>query len=258
MSTTKTILSLALISLPLTSAAQGIERLTAIPFVRGDSIGELVFGFFLIAIVIAAVLAVVKLVIAGVKYMVSDVVSTKESAKSDIKGAVLGLLLILATVLIVNLINPDIADTNISLPPIDIPDPPPPEEEDPTTPGDAIAECESNGGTGAVAPMPGGGYAVYCGTVTTQTVETLTVDDQQAAMEHMAGLQADGYEYQTGGSTDLLDSDELDDQLEEVVTDCRENFFGSRGVRYNIDDQSVFMCFRQPGPTVDSLTGGLN
>ena len=94
----------------------GVTRLTNIPFVaQNASIGELVFGLFLLAISLAAVFAVVKLVIAGIKYTVTDIASTKESAKSDIKGAILGLLLILSTILIVNLINPGIANTDIAL-----------------------------------------------------------------------------------------------------------------------------------------------
>ena len=102
---------------PAITSAQELGRLTAIPFVSDTAgIGELVYGLYLLAIVIAATFAVVKLAIAGITYMTSDVVSSKESAKSGIKGAVLGLLLLLMTVILVDLINPNIADTDISLP----------------------------------------------------------------------------------------------------------------------------------------------
>ncbi len=107
---------LTVLAIPHTTSAQ-VTRLTEIPFISGNAgVGEMVFGLFLLAITIAGVLAVVKLVIAGVKYMMSDVVTTKQMALSDIKGAILGLLLILSTILLVNLINPDIADTDIDLP----------------------------------------------------------------------------------------------------------------------------------------------
>ena len=111
------ILAIGMGTFPTVTAAQELGRLTAIPFVSESAgIGELVYGLYLLAIVIAATFAVVKLAIAGITYMTSDVVSSKESAKSGIKGAVLGLLLLLMTVLLVDLINPNIADTDISLP----------------------------------------------------------------------------------------------------------------------------------------------
>ena len=122
---------LSLLFIPLTTHAQ-IERLTAIPFVgEGAGIGELVFGLYLVAITVAAVFAVVKLAIAGIKYATSDVVSSKESAKSDIKGAILGLLILLGVVILVNTINENIADTDISLPADPLPSPTDPRDSCP-------------------------------------------------------------------------------------------------------------------------------
>ena len=139
--------------LPLTTNAQ-IERLTAIPFVgEGAGIGELVFGLYLVAITVAAVFAVVKLAIAGIKYATSDVASSKEAAKSDIKGAVLGLLILLGVVILVDTINENIADTDISLPADllpPLPDPPPCDDTDPECDdfppdGTVIVACTGQG-----------------------------------------------------------------------------------------------------------------
>ncbi len=66
------------------------------------------------SIAVAALLAVIKIVIAGAKYMFSDVINTKGEALSDIQGAILGLLLILSAVIILELINPQLVNREIT------------------------------------------------------------------------------------------------------------------------------------------------
>ncbi len=71
------------------------------------------------SIAVAALLAVIKIIIAGTKYMLSDIISDKGGAIEDIKGAILGLLLIISAVVILELINPNLIDRDITFPQID-------------------------------------------------------------------------------------------------------------------------------------------
>jgi cell wall-associated NlpC family hydrolase len=63
---------------------------------------------------LCAVLAVVMIVIGGIEYMTSELVSSKEAGKERIRGAIFGLLLALGAWTLLNQINPDILNTNLS------------------------------------------------------------------------------------------------------------------------------------------------
>ena len=90
--------------------------LVPIPGVEGDvTLTGIIQALFTILISLAALLAVLKLIIAGAKYMMSDVVTNKQSAISDIKGAIFGLILVLSTIVILNVINTNIANTSVQL-----------------------------------------------------------------------------------------------------------------------------------------------
>ena len=56
----------------------------------------------------AALLAVIMIMIGGFQYLTSDIPGQKSDGKDKIKGAIYGLLLILLSVVILNVINPDI------------------------------------------------------------------------------------------------------------------------------------------------------
>lgn len=71
-------------------------------------------AIYVMAISAAALLAVVKIITAGVKYMLSDIVTSKETAKKDIRTAILGLIIIISAVLILNVINPNLTDFQLS------------------------------------------------------------------------------------------------------------------------------------------------
>lgn len=132
---------ITILFLPITVFADDGLQLTSIPFVTQGGLSGVIQGLFLLAIVVAGMLAVVKLVIAGAKYMMSDVVTTKQSAIGDIKGAIIGLLLILGTVLILDTINDQITNANLSLESLNLEG----SEwsfEDPTIPCQGIEDCE--------------------------------------------------------------------------------------------------------------------
>lgn len=168
--------------------AGALGRLTAIPFVdENATIGELVYGLFLLAIVLAAVLAVVKLVIAGVKYMTSDVVTSKQSAIGDIKGAILGLLLILTTIIIVDTINPDIANTNLELEPINVLVEGQEGGDEDQTLEEFVASCE-----GQVRQIPDNPTELECITLDEDGLEeNIEVENEAALFAAINGIRND-------------------------------------------------------------------
>lgn len=117
------ITALIIITSPLLVFAQGYTPLVGIPGVSNPNtdFNTYINTIYALSISIAALLAVIKIVIAGVKWMMTDIVTSKGEAKKDIQGAVLGLLLILGAVLIIEVINPDINDVNLTFDPIGIP-----------------------------------------------------------------------------------------------------------------------------------------
>ncbi len=97
------------------SDAVAFVPLVGIPGVdNASSFGSYVNALYALAISLAALIAVIKIIIAGAKYMLSDIVSSKSAAKDDIKNSLIGLLIIIGAVVILNTINTDLTNTNIS------------------------------------------------------------------------------------------------------------------------------------------------
>lgn len=121
------IVSLAFLSLPSILFAQGnvysplVDLSNAGQGNQVQTFEQYINFLYGMSIAVAALLAVIKIVIAGAKYMMSDVIGNKEGAKTDIQGAVLGLLLILSAVIILELINPQLTEKNISFPDLQSP-----------------------------------------------------------------------------------------------------------------------------------------
>jgi len=63
---------------------------------------------------ICAILAMIMIVMGGIQYMTSGLVSSKQAAKETITNAILGLLLALGAFAILNTINPDLVNINLS------------------------------------------------------------------------------------------------------------------------------------------------
>jgi hypothetical protein len=93
--------------IPVAAFAQ--QNLVNLPIGDTGDFNDYINAVYLMFISIAALIAVVKIIIAGVKYMFSDIVTQKSDAKNDIKGALLGLLVILSAVVVLTIINPDLA-----------------------------------------------------------------------------------------------------------------------------------------------------
>ena len=98
-----------LIFLPVAAFAQDDNNLVNLPIGETGDFNDYINAVYLMFISIAALIAVVKIIIAGVKYMFSDIVTQKSDAKNDIKGALLGLLVVLSAVVVLTIINPDLA-----------------------------------------------------------------------------------------------------------------------------------------------------
>lgn len=73
-------------------------------------------AIFKLGITIAAFLAVIMIMIGGLQYMSTDKISGKEDGKDRITKAILGIILILLSVIILEIINPDILNFNLFKP----------------------------------------------------------------------------------------------------------------------------------------------
>lgn len=135
--------------LPLLVDAQGVVRMTGLPFEGSNnpSVEGFMIALYRIAIGIAAALAVLRLILAGAKYMLTDIVTQKSDAKRDIRSAIVGLLIVLGAVLILETINPQLLDLDaldaiapvtVRVNPIQVNSIPDAEI------GDQINECETN------------------------------------------------------------------------------------------------------------------
>jgi len=98
---------------------------------------------FRVGVGVAAFLAVIMLMLGGFQYLTSDIPGQKSDGKERMSGAILGLLLILLSVVLLNVINPDITGLKLFIPNIKTPpaDPAPAPAEPPPT-GAAPAPAE--------------------------------------------------------------------------------------------------------------------
>lgn len=107
------------IFLPTTSHAGDFVNLVGIPGLSGDptagGLNDYINALYRLSISIAALLAVIKIVIAGAKYMLSDIVTHKEDAKKDIQGALVGLLIVIGAIIILNTVNTDLTNLDLTI-----------------------------------------------------------------------------------------------------------------------------------------------
>ena len=146
------------IFLPHVASAQTLVNLPG----GGSDFDSYINSLYVMAISIAALLAVLKIVIAGVKWMTTDVVSTKGDAKNDIRGALLGLVIIIGAVVILEVINPNILEVDVTLRQLETPAPrvPTPEEM-----RDAL--CANDAVTGCISQTCGTDSTISCEQATT-------------------------------------------------------------------------------------------
>jgi len=102
---------------PATPSSGGFVPLTNLPGLPDDTgkrtLADYINVLFRLSIGIGALIAVIKITFAGIKYMGTDSFSSKEEAKKDITGALFGLLIMLSTVVILQLIYPNILNINV-------------------------------------------------------------------------------------------------------------------------------------------------
>jgi hypothetical protein len=112
-------IALACVFLPLSTHAGEFVGLVGIPGIEpsGDTdLNAYINALYRLSISIAALLAVIKIVAAGAKYMLTDIVPAKEEAKKDIQGALIGLLIVIGAIIILNTINTDLTNLNLTVP----------------------------------------------------------------------------------------------------------------------------------------------
>ncbi len=121
----KSIISIFLLSLILIPAqvlaggeVTGFRWLVGIPGLEGSSnFEQYINALYALAISVAALIAVVKIIIAGAKYMMSDIVSSKSEAKEDIRNSLIGLLIIIGAVIILNTVNSNLTNVQVTMEP---------------------------------------------------------------------------------------------------------------------------------------------
>jgi Type IV secretion system pilin len=105
--------------LPATTHAGDFVNLVGVPGLSGNPTGgglnDYINALYRLSISIAALLAVIKIVIAGAKYMLSDIVTHKEDAKKDIQGALIGLLIVIGAIIILNTVNSDLTNLDLTI-----------------------------------------------------------------------------------------------------------------------------------------------
>lgn len=91
-----------------------LTNLPGLPDETGKrTLADYINVLYRLSIGLGALVAVIKITFAGIKYMSSDAFSSKEEAKKDITAALFGLLIMLSTVVILQLIYPDILNLNV-------------------------------------------------------------------------------------------------------------------------------------------------
>src|SRR3989344_5880474 len=94
--------------LPNVETAPGSGKATASSYIT---------GIFTLIIMIAGLLAVIMIIFGGIKYMSTDAFTGKSEARATIEHAIWGLLLAVSAWLILNTINPNLVNFNISVQP---------------------------------------------------------------------------------------------------------------------------------------------
>jgi len=89
-------------------------------------LGPYLVNMFKIGIGVAGVLAVVMITIGGVQYMTSEAISGKGEAKIRINRAIFGLVLALSSFLLLNTINTNLTESELTLKPVPAPPVTPP------------------------------------------------------------------------------------------------------------------------------------
>lgn len=84
---------------------------------QNNPLGTYIPYIFRLAIGLAAVAAVVMIVLGGVQYMTTDAIQGKEQGKARIKNAIIGLVLVISAWLILNTINPNLLDIDLTIEP---------------------------------------------------------------------------------------------------------------------------------------------
>ena len=106
----------------IVSSEYSTEPLAPLPgFTGNPNLGQWLESLFTILIVLAGILAFIMIVVGGLTYLTSESFGGKGQGKSYIINAIVGLILALGAWVILNTINPELAeDLNISIPTVSL------------------------------------------------------------------------------------------------------------------------------------------
>ncbi len=130
--------------------------LAPLPGFTGDpDVGQWLESLFTILIVVAGLLALIMIVVGGITYLTSESFGEKGKGKSYIVNAITGLVLALGAWVILNTINPELAeDLNIKIPTVTLDGPTREWDNGNATPGTNIAPTAMLNGQPIVMGMP--------------------------------------------------------------------------------------------------------
>lgn len=103
----------------VTASAAGYTLIEPLPAFADNNIttfGQYISGMFKLSIGIAIVLAVFQLSRGGFTYLTTEAFTGKASARQIINNALIGLVIAFLSFLILEFINPDLVNTNFSIP----------------------------------------------------------------------------------------------------------------------------------------------
>ncbi len=132
------------------------EPLAPLPGFTADlNLGQWFESLFTILIVIAGLLALIMIIVGGITYMTSESFGGKGQAKEYIINAIVGLILALGAWVILNTVNPDLAeDLSLEIPTVSLDGPTEEWNNGNAAPGTNIAPTASLGGQPIVQGMP--------------------------------------------------------------------------------------------------------
>lgn len=132
------------------------EPLAPLPgFTGNPNLGQWFESLFTLLIVIAGILALIMIVVGGITYVTSESFGGKGKGKDYIINAIIGLVLALGAWVILNTINPNLAeDLNLTIPSVSLDGPTQEWDNGNAAPGTNIAPTASLGGQPIVQGMP--------------------------------------------------------------------------------------------------------
>ncbi len=180
------------------------EALAPLPgFSNSPDLGEFLKALFTILIVIAGILALIMIIVGAMTYMTSDAFGKKEDGRQFIMNAILGLILALSAWIILNTINPDLAENlSISIPQVSLDGPTKEWNEGNASEGTNICPNKTLAGEPVVQGGPWPSDSSQRGQLTQQGIQVVSSQSSSCPTAGAAGCTSVYFE---GSSSSVID-----------------------------------------------------